>query len=190
LELVELQPGTQQIGGEAVDVAVLEGKSPACVVRVRDICYAVGCSAREQTAALAKGSALLIHDAFLDAADLEADGSLGERHATAAAAARLAKESGVSDLLLAHLNPAHEPGRAERLQFEASSLFPRSLVATDMACVKLSGSVEEEASSPEEPDGGELCGETSDPEVPEPASAASIDAAGSEGGDDPNAALP
>ena len=194
-DLVELKPGAQKVGGESVEVAVLEGHDPACVVRVRDVCYAAGCPAQAETATLAKGAALLIHDAFLDSADLEGDGSLGEAHATAAAAARLAKESGVSDLLLAHLNPEHEPGRAERLQFEASALFPRSLVATDMACVRISGSVDEDGSSAEGPEDADSSADAVDQEVasaidPEVASATSGDVAEHDGGGDADAALP
>ena len=73
----------------------------------------------------------------------------------------------MQDLLLAHVNPTYEPGRVERLQFEATSLFPRTVVGTDMACLKLTGVPEEEPEDGESaPDGSstssEDAGETSE----------------------------
>lgn len=148
LRIVELQPGENDLFGEKVDVRVLDGPERICAFRVREVGYATGCPARQETAELAARASVLVHDAYLDAEDLEARPALGEIHATAGAAARLAVEAGVQDLLLAHLNPGHEPGRLERLQFEATAVFPRSVVATDMACLKMAGVPEEE---PEEP---------------------------------------
>ena len=162
--IVELQPGENDFFGEVVDVRLLSGPEPTCAFRVREVCYATGCPAREETAALAARASVLVHDAYLDSADLESQPALGESHATAAAAARLAAEAGVKDLVLAHLNPAHEPGRIERLQFEATATFPRSVVATDMGCIKMSGVPEEESDEESEdetdalPEGAEIDG--------------------------------
>jgi len=167
LEVVELKPGMNPVGREKVEVSVLDGPEPSCAFRVREVVYAAGCPARQETATLAARASLLIHDASLDGKDLESDPSDGERRSTAAAAARLAGEAQVQDLLLAHVNPTYEPGRVERLQFEATSLFPRTVVGTDMACLKLTGVPEEEPEDGESaPDGSstssEDAGETSE----------------------------
>lgn len=149
LDIVELKPGKNRVGREKVEVSVLEGPEPTCAFRVREVVYATGCPARAETAQLAARASLLIHDASFDAQDLEAEPSIGERRSTASACARLAQEASVQDLLLAHVNPDYEPGRVERLQFEATAVFPRAVIATDMACLKLTGVPEEE---PEEGD--------------------------------------
>ena len=167
LRIVELEPGRTDLFGEPVDVRMLSGPEPTCVFRVREACYATGCPAREETAELAAHASVLIHDSYLDSEDLEARPELGELHATAGAAARLAAEAGVRDLVLGHLNPAHEPGRIERLQFEATTTFPRSVIATDMGCIKMSG-------VPEESMSGDLVDETDG--VAEPAETDGVDA--------------
>jgi ribonuclease BN (tRNA processing enzyme) len=167
IEIVE--PGANEILGEEIVAAALPASRPVVGYRVRDVCYAVGAPVTESTAELARGAALLVHEAWWDSRGAEeaGDGAAGD-HATAAAAGRLAREAEVQELLLAHLNPAYDPSRLEGLVMEAGMEFPRSFLAADMMCFPVRSPAAEEGDAAEAAGPAEV-DESADAEAADPA---------------------
>jgi hypothetical protein len=54
---------------------------------------------------------------------------------TAHGAAALAKEAGVTELVLGHLNPAYDEARLERMLIAACDVFPNTRLANDFTVV-------------------------------------------------------
>jgi ribonuclease Z len=114
--------------GSTVDGACLTGppRSGRKVVICGDT------SATSETVRLADGADLLVHEATY----LEEDRPLADRalHATAAMAARAAREAAVWELVLTHISPRYEGGAQSRLLellAEACAIFPRTSLAAD-----------------------------------------------------------
>ncbi|HYC76491.1 MAG TPA: MBL fold metallo-hydrolase [Planctomycetota bacterium] len=144
-EAVELREGRNRVAGESVEVAPQPHSDPCVGFRVRDVCYVTDTTARPETAAFAKGAALLVHDAWLDAEDREAGVEDLSRHATAEGAATIARDAGVRELVLAHLNPAYPEARLERMRFAAARIFPSAHLADDFRVFEAKAADDEEA---------------------------------------------
>jgi len=78
---------------------------------------------------LARGARLLIHDSSF--ASEHAEDSHERGHSTSLDAAILARDSGVSLLVLTHISARYRGGEALRLLREARTIFPNSILAWD-----------------------------------------------------------
>jgi ribonuclease BN (tRNA processing enzyme) len=145
--VVELHAGTNKVLGETIQVLPQPHSDPSIAFRVRDVTYVTDTKDRPETVEFARKSALLIHDAWLDRAGVEAEPADAAVHGTAEGAARIAHEAGVKDLVLGHLNPAYDAARLDRMLFEAATIFPKAVLAADMLALKLE-EVAEEAPDP------------------------------------------
>jgi ribonuclease BN (tRNA processing enzyme) len=147
-ELVELAVGANKVAGEEVTVIAQPHSNPSIGIRVRDVTYVTDTVVRPESAALAKRSAILIHDAWLDVEDEEARHEDLANHGTAAGAARIALEAQVEQLILGHLNPAYDAARLERMLVAAMQIFPRTRLADDFATFDIKEAAEEKAPAP------------------------------------------
>ncbi len=147
-EVVELREGRNRVLGESVEVAAEPHTDPCVAFRVRDVVYVTDTTARPETASFAKDAAVLIHDAWLDAEDQEAQHQDLKVHATAAGAAIVARDAGARELVLAHLNPAYDEARLERLRFDAAKIFPRAHLADDFRMLEVRASEADEDGAP------------------------------------------
>jgi len=149
----EVKPGGNTFLGEEVEALVQPHIGPSVSFRVRDVAYVTDTCARDETRELALKANLLIHDAYLDREEAEQRPELALVHGVAHEAARVALESGVGELLLAHLNPAFHQGRLDRMAVEACTVFPRSQLARDMMSLDIKS--RDEAPSADEERGEE-----------------------------------
>jgi ribonuclease BN (tRNA processing enzyme) len=140
----ELEEGENDVLGESVLMIAQPHSDPSAGYRVRDVCYATDTPVRSETAAFARGAAVLLHDAWLDDEGARSDPEAAAVHGTAAGAARIAAEAGVQTLVLAHLNPGYDAVRLERLTLEATAIFPKTFLAMDMMSFKVSEKDEED----------------------------------------------
>jgi ribonuclease Z len=89
--------------------------------------YAGDCEPDDNTAEVAKGADLLIHEATFDSSMKE---EARERlHSTAEGAARIAKAAGVKRLVLTHISPRYSDASA--LLEEAKAVFEGTEIAED-----------------------------------------------------------
>jgi ribonuclease Z len=72
----------------------------------------------------------------IEATFLERDAALAQSrgHLTAAAAARLARDAEIGELLLTHISGRYQP---EQILAEAASLFPRVRIAADFDAISV-----------------------------------------------------
>jgi ribonuclease Z len=93
----------------------------------RKVVYAGDCEPDDNTAEVAKGADLLIHEATFDSSMKE---EARERlHSTAEGAARIAKAAGVKRLVLTHISPRYSDASA--LLEEAKAVFEGTEIAED-----------------------------------------------------------
>lgn len=145
-EIAELREGRNRVHGESVEVVAEPHSDPCVAFRVRDVVYVTDTTARPETAAFAKGAALLLHDAWLDAADQAAGHEDLRFHGVADGAAMVARDAGARRLVLCHLNPSYDEARLERMRFDASRIFPETHLADDFRAFEArSGDAEDEA---------------------------------------------
>jgi ribonuclease BN (tRNA processing enzyme) len=147
-QIQELRPGPNIIHGQEVQVMVQPHSDPSMGFRVRDVVYVTDTCDRPETSTFAARSSLLIHDSWLDRQGVPESPEDARWHGTAEGAARLAREAGCQDLLLAHLNPAYDAQRLDRLLFEATAIFPRSALAADMLCLRIAEAGDEVTGAP------------------------------------------
>ena len=95
----------------------------------RKIVYTGDTRPSQRVAEFARGADILIHDATFGSEFEEEAAEQG--HSTAAQAARIAAEAGVSRLYLFHVSPRYE-GREEELLIEAREIFRESYLAEDL----------------------------------------------------------
>lgn len=145
--IVDLKPGKNSVDGERVDVIAQPHTHPSAGMRVRDVTYITDTVERPESVALAAGSALLVHDAWLDREDAVAGGPETLAHCSAEGAARVAASAKVSALVLTHLNPRYDSVRLERMFLEAAATFPATHLGTDMSSLQF-GAQEEETIAP------------------------------------------
>jgi ribonuclease BN (tRNA processing enzyme) len=132
-EIVDLRAGKQNVGGEKVEVIPQPHTHPSIGLRVRDVSYITDTVERDESIAFAKGSAVLLHDAWLDNEGHAAAGAEALAHSTATGAARIARAAEARQLVLTHLNPAYDVARLERMFLAAAAIHPATQLATDMA---------------------------------------------------------
>jgi ribonuclease BN (tRNA processing enzyme) len=142
-ELVELSEGSNQVAGEKVEVIAQPHSDPSIGIRVRDVTYVTDTVVRRESVAFAAKSAVLVHDAWLDAEDEEARDPDLATHGTAAGAARIAAEAQVRQLVLGHLNPRYDAARLERMLVAAMQVFPTTRLADDFATFDVQEATEE-----------------------------------------------
>jgi ribonuclease BN (tRNA processing enzyme) len=151
-ELVELSEGSNKVAGEDVLVIAQPHSDPSIGLRVRDVTYVTDTVVRGESAAFARRSAVLVHDAWLDAEDEDAGHPDLATHGTARGAARIAAEADVKQLVLGHLNPRYDAARLERMLVAAMQVFPRTRLADDFATFEVQEPAEEKppASPPQQ----------------------------------------
>jgi ribonuclease Z len=121
--------------GEAVEVNgrrvapddVMEAPRPG-----RKLVFTGDSEACEATAVVARGADLLVHDGTFSHEERERARQTG--HATALAAAELARDAGVSLLALTHLSSRYFGAAIEK---EASSVFERTVVPRDFDVIEI-----------------------------------------------------
>ncbi len=119
-ERVELPDG-RGVGSEEV----MGGKR-----RGRKFCFATDTVAAPGLSDFVRGSDLLICEGMF-AEDL-AETALEKRHLTAAQAARIAREGGVSRLGLIHYSPRYSDRELKKLLQEAREIFPETFLTKDL----------------------------------------------------------
>jgi ribonuclease BN (tRNA processing enzyme) len=123
----ELQPGSQSIGGFEVRASAQPRHwAPSAGLRIDDhVAFVTDTPYEPSSAQLARGVTHLLHEAWSSSrAPIHPD-----RDATAADAARVAREAGASHLTLIHLNPALDDLAA--LLADGASAFDRVALGTD-----------------------------------------------------------
>jgi ribonuclease BN (tRNA processing enzyme) len=125
--LEELRQGTQSLSGfELRASAQPHHRAPSAGLRVDDeLAYITDTPYESSSVELARGVRHLLHEAWSTSRAPEA----AERDATAADAARVARQADVERLTLIHLNPELDDLAA--LADDARSLFPAVAVAED-----------------------------------------------------------
>ncbi len=83
----------------------------------------------------ARGAAVLLHDSTFSS-DMEEE-AVERGHSTAGHAALVARESGAGLLVLIHVSPRYRGVEARRLLEEASRVFPRTVLAWDLARIRV-----------------------------------------------------
>ena len=165
-ELRELRKGRNNLLGEKVAVSVLPGEPKGVLMRVRDVAWVSGCGVREESIEAASGAAILAHDGHLDREDSALGSVATARHGVAPEVAHLAQKAGVCDLLLSDINPGYGFERLDRMLLDTCTIFPRTLIASDMMSQEIKG--EDEPSAGEEASEG-----ASEPGTPAPPDSAS-----------------
>lgn len=137
LELVELELGENKFGDFSI-VARPQGHSdPSIGMRLDDLfTYVTDTACDEGTAELARGTAMLLHECWLDdegykEAAASPDGGLLKTHSWVSGVTEIAAEAGVEFLALGHLNPAYREGRLRRMEQAARWLFPGAVMLHD-----------------------------------------------------------
>ena len=151
--IVELREGRNKIAGETIEVVRQPHSDPSVGFRVRDVAYVTDTVVRAETAAFAKGASVLVHDAWLDADDEALGHADLRRHGTAHGAAAIAKEAGVSELVLGHLNPSYDEPRLERMLISACDVFPNTRLANDFTVVEVRSKDDEDLPGGAAPEG-------------------------------------
>jgi ribonuclease BN (tRNA processing enzyme) len=125
-EVGELAEGEQEIGAFGLRTRVQRGHStPTLGMRFGDeLTYCTDTAYDTDNAAFATGSALLVHEAWYTEGAPESS----DIHSSGRAAATIARDAGVEELLLIHLHP--RGGHAAVLE-EARAVFPATHLAED-----------------------------------------------------------
>lgn len=147
--IADLRPGKQTVGGEKVEVIVQPHTHPSVGLRVRDVTYITDTVERAESAVFAKGSALLLHDAWLDNEEASAGGSAASEHSSASGAARVARTAEAKQLVLTHLNPGYSTARLERMFLAAAAIHPATQLGADMASFSFTAGDETPAAASE-----------------------------------------
>ncbi len=123
----ELRPGRQQIGGFKVRARSQPRHwAPSAGLRVDDLlAYVTDTPYEPSSAELAEGVTHLLHEAWSPSSAL----LYPDRDATAADAARVAREAGASDLTLVHLSPRLDD--LSPLLEDAAAIFKRVVLGED-----------------------------------------------------------
>ncbi len=138
----DLAPGKTEIGGMSVQTVLQEHASPSLGIRIDDaVCYCTDTVCSPDTVDFVRGCRVLLHESWFDGEDyarLEAeapDSADAQRklknHSAVPNVAKAAKEAGVGQLVLIHLNPAYSPERLNLMEKEAQVLFPSTILAED-----------------------------------------------------------
>ena len=122
----DVAPPRAEIGGFSVELRVQpRHATPTLAVKVNDVlAYCTDTGYDPENAAFARGSRLLLHEAFYAGGTSEDSG-----HSASGEAARVAAEAGVERLLLVHVNPEVE-SEEELVRF-ARERFPASEIGRD-----------------------------------------------------------
>lgn len=161
--LHNLRAGVQRVAGERVDARISTGSLPRAGFRVRDAVFAGGLPASAIDPEWAREPSLLLMEAGPRDSGGEAAG-----HALAAEAVRFAAEVRARDLMLGGMEPSEDRASMDRLLFEVSGLFPRSILASDMMFFRLQGGAGEDEEEPPEGAAEECAQSAVEDEAPTP----------------------
>ena len=124
--------GEWQLGDLRLEARRQEHPGGSLAYRVNDwFALLTDCAYDPDGAGFAQGVSVLVHEAW--SSEQDDPGGTQARvsgHSTAGQAARLAKDAGVSELLLSHLPPA-ENGYYNQMLEEARAIFPRTNLCED-----------------------------------------------------------
>ena len=125
-DVLELAEGEQEIGRFRLRTRVQPTHStPTLALRLEDeLTYCTDTSYDPDNAAFAAGSRLLLHEAWYTEGAPESS----DIHSSGRAAATIARDAGVEELLLIHLHPR---GGHDLVLAEAREIFPAAELATD-----------------------------------------------------------
>ncbi len=130
--------GSHQVAGMNVAVRRQQHADPSAGFRVDDLLvFATDTTSDEETAAFARGAALMVHEAWIDGIeeeDPETEHIAREAyvaHTSARQAAALAAAAGVGRLVLNHLNPLRGDGYHRQMLASAQKIFPATAIVED-----------------------------------------------------------
>jgi ribonuclease BN (tRNA processing enzyme) len=134
-----LAAGGNDIAGITVHVKAQCHPDTSVGYRVEDLfTFVTDTVADAGTAGFARGSQMLLHEAWIDGAE-EQDASQQElvrrtyrSHTSARQAAAIAAEAAVGELYLIHLNPLFDEGYYAAMQRSAQAIFPATTVPPDL----------------------------------------------------------
>ena len=131
-EVKELDEGAVACGGFDLRArAQRRHSAPTVALRVEDaLTYCTDTAFDPENADFARSSALLLHEAWHATAETD-----DEIHSSAGQAARIARQAGVGELVLIHLDPLLRS--PEALEAAARSEFPSSRVGRDLESFEL-----------------------------------------------------
>ncbi len=154
----------ESFGVGAATVRVAKGNHPGGVLAFRiehagrSIVYATDTEhfacVDPQLLALAAGADVLIYDAQYTPEEYRGDAAKGQRskvgwgHSTYVAAAELAREAGVRELLLFHHDPSHKDDKVLEIEARTQELFERTRAAREGMTVTLEGDRGRDAGEP------------------------------------------
>jgi ribonuclease BN (tRNA processing enzyme) len=129
-EVVELDPDRPDVAGFELAARIQTRHSdPTLALRVGDsLSYCTDTAYDEDTAAFARGSRVLAHEAWFT----EDQPREASTHCSAGQAAQLAREAGVDDLVLIHIRPGADEAALAR---EAQEVFETTKVGTDLLTI-------------------------------------------------------
>jgi ribonuclease BN (tRNA processing enzyme) len=127
-EVKEVPPTPFETGPFPVSTRVQRlHTDPTLALRIGDeLTYCTDTAADPDNADFARGSALLLHEAWY-----AEDSTDDETHSAAGEAARIARDAGVERLMLIHVNPLERSD--EQLLAAARAEFPNAAVGEDLA---------------------------------------------------------
>ena len=144
--LQPLAAGVNEVAGVSVQVRAQCHADISVAYRVGDLfVFATDTVADPATSEFARGARLLLHEAWIDGAE-ERDPShealvrkTYASHTSARQAATIAADAAVEDLFLIHLTPLFNEAYYRGMQRSARTIFPATLVPTDLHVHDFSG---------------------------------------------------
>jgi ribonuclease BN (tRNA processing enzyme) len=144
LTIADLGPGINDVaGGLEVEARAQRHSDPSAGLRVVGVSYITDTACDEGTIEFAGGSRVLLHDAYFDHLDyreiVERDEVPSMEHAHATGVAELARETGVAETYLIHLNPRYGETRLKDMLDEARTRFGAVNLPNDLDVLALGG---------------------------------------------------
>ncbi|MDQ1350522.1 MAG: hypothetical protein QG657_824 [Acidobacteriota bacterium] len=136
LSLEDLKPGHNKLSKDlTVDINKQQHSDPSVGMRLNDgiITFATDTNCSENTVEFAKGSRILIHEAYFDKIDyynIHKEGEISE-HSYSLGAAEIACKAAVKCLVLMHINPEYDENRIKIMEREAQEIFKNTLIPSD-----------------------------------------------------------
>ncbi len=131
--IFEALPGTVELNGCRVRIRRQSHPGGSLAFRLDDsFAFLTDTVYDEASTDFARGVRLLVHEAWIRGEGDPDDLTAGlAAHTSAEAAARVARDAGVQELLLSHLTPLRGPAYHEAMLLRAREIFPRTYLCAD-----------------------------------------------------------